>query len=124
MLAFSDEFDRNLLGGSRWITRYNAGERFLSDTYGVGKDVQLYMPSNITFSGSMLFLNFRREEIIGKYWDANLGITERKYDYTSGLISSAQAFRQQYGRSRRKSNTAAHRSPPLSGSRATRLPPT
>lgn len=98
MLAFSDEFDRNLLGGSRWITRYNAGERFLSDTYGVGKDVQLYMPSNITFSGSMLFLNFRREEIIGKYWDANLGITERKYDYTSGLISSAQAFRQQYGR--------------------------
>lgn len=108
-LVFSDEFDRNLLGGSRWITRYNAGERFLSDTYGVGQDVQLYMPDNITFSGSSLFLNFRREEIIGKYWDANLGITERKYEYTSGLISTAQAFRQQYGRFEAK--IKYHRSP-------------
>lgn len=97
-LVFEDNFDQGRLDDTRWITRYYAGERFLNDTYGVGNDVQLYTADNITFSNTNISLNFRKESIIGKYWDRQVGIRERKYDYTSAMISTAASFRQRYGR--------------------------
>lgn len=56
------------------------------------------MPDNIAFGSSSLVLNFRNEQIVGKYWDAKMGIRERQYDYTSGMVSTAVSFRQRYGR--------------------------
>lgn len=97
-LVFEDDFTQGRLDDSRWITRYYAGERFLNDTYGVGEDVQLFTPDNITFNGSAVVLNFRKESVVGKYWDQKLGIRERKYDYSSAMLSTAASFRQQYGR--------------------------
>lgn len=97
-LVFEDHFDKGVLDATKWITRYYAGERFLNDTYGVGNDVQLFTPDNITFNGSAVCLNFKKESIIGKYWDQNVGIRERKYDYTSAMLSTATSFRQRYGR--------------------------
>jgi len=97
-LVFEDEFDQGRLDETKWITRYYAGERFLNDTYGVGRDVQLFTPDNIAFQESAVNLRFRKESIIGKYWDQKTGIRERKYDYTSAMISTATVFRQRYGR--------------------------
>ena len=97
-LVFEDDFNQGRLDETKWITRYYAGERFLNDTYGVGEDMQLYSPDNITFGESAVCLNFRKESIIGKYWDRQVGIREKKYDYSSAMISSATALRQRYGR--------------------------
>ena len=97
-LVFEDDFNQGRLDDNRWITRYYAGERFLNDTYGVGNDVQLFTRDNISFNESSVCLNFRKESIIGKYWDQNLGVKERKYDYTSAILSTATSFRQAYGR--------------------------
>lgn len=96
--VFADDFNTGKLDEDRWITRYYAGDRFLNDTYGVGNDVQLFTRDNISFNGSAVCLNFRKESIIGKYWDAGLGIREKKYDYTSAMLSSATFLRQKYGR--------------------------
>lgn len=97
-LVFEDEFDQGTLNKSKWISRYYAGERFLNDTYGVGKDVQLFTADNISFQESAVKLHFRKESIIGKYWDQKVGIREKKYDYTSAMLSTALSFKQQYGR--------------------------
>lgn len=97
-LVFEDNFEQGRLDSTKWITRYYPGERFLNDTYGVGEDVQLFTPDNISFQGSTATLTFRKESIIGKYWDPKLGIREKRYEYTSGLISTAAVFRQRYGR--------------------------
>lgn len=97
-LAFEDDFNGGVLDETKWITRYYAGERFLNDTYGVGQDVQLFTRDNISFGNSVLSLHFRKESIIGKYWDSQFGIREKKYEYTSAMISSATSFRQRYGR--------------------------
>ncbi len=96
--VFEDDFKEGRLDETKWITRYYAGERLLNDTYGVGDDVQLYTPANISFQESSVCLNFRKETVTGKYWDRNTGIREKKYEYTSALISSALSFRQCYGR--------------------------
>lgn len=97
-LVFEDDFEQGRLDATKWITRYYPGERFLNDTYGVGEDVQLFTPDNISFQGSTATLTFRKESIIGKYWDPKLGIREKRYEYSSGLISTAAVFRQRYGR--------------------------
>jgi len=97
-LVFEDDFDQGRLDETRWITRYYAGERFLNDTYGVGQDVQLFTPDNISFRESSVCLNFRKESIIGKYWDQQFGIREKEYNYTSAMLSTAVSFRQRYGR--------------------------
>lgn len=96
--VFEDNFNNGRLDNGRWITRYYAGERFLNDTYGVGNDVQLFTADNVSFNENAVCLNFRKESIIGKYWDQNLGIKERKYDYTSAILSTATSFRQAYGK--------------------------
>lgn len=97
-LAFSDDFTTGRLDESKWITRYYAGERFLNDTYGVGNDVQLFTGDNLSYHDSAACLNFRKEPIIGKYWDNTFGIKEKKYDYTSAMLSTACSFKQRYGR--------------------------
>ncbi len=97
-LVFEDDFKEKRLDETKWITRYYAGERLLNATYGVGEDVQLYTPANVSFRESSVCLNFRKETVTGKYWDRNTGIREKKYEYTSALISSALSFRQRYGR--------------------------
>lgn len=96
--VFSDDFMMGKLDENKWITRYYAGERFLNDTYAVGEDIQLFTRENISFGKNVMCLNFRKESIIGKYWDAVLGIREKKFEYTSAMISSACSFRQRYGR--------------------------
>lgn len=96
--VFQDDFNTGKLDESRWITRYYAGERFLNDTYGVGNDVQLFTKDNISFTDTSVCLNFRKESIIGKYWDSVSGIRELKYEYTSAMLSSATFLRQKYGR--------------------------
>lgn len=97
-IAFQDNFNTGRLDDGKWITKYYAGERFLNDTYGVGKDVQLFTGDNVSFTENAVCLNFRKESIIGKYWDSNFGIKERKYDYTSAILSTATSFRQRYGK--------------------------
>lgn len=97
-LVLHDDFNQGKLDARRWITRYYAGERFLDDTYAVGQDVQLFTADNIAFDNSSVVLNFKKEPIIGKYWDNALGIREKSFEYTSGLLSSAIGFRQCYGK--------------------------
>jgi len=97
-LVLQDDFNQGRLEAHRWITRYYAGERFLDDTYAVGQDVQLFTADNIAFNNSSVVLKFKKEPIVGKYWDSTLGITEKSFEYTSGLLSSAIDFRQCYGK--------------------------
>lgn len=97
-LVFEDHFKSGRLDENKWITKYYAGERLLNDTYAVGQDVQLFTNDNISFNDSAVCLNFRKESIIGKYWDTTFGIKERKYGYTSAILSSACSFKQRYGR--------------------------
>ncbi len=95
-LTFEDHF--NTFERSKWITRYYAGERFLQATYGVGRDVQLFIPDNVRVREGHLYLEFRQQQINGKYWDPRWGIITKDYGYTSGMVNTALSFRQKLGR--------------------------
>lgn len=97
-LTFEDRFSGPYLNSEKWIVRYYAGERLLKDSYGVGKDVQLFMSGNVELNEKGLCLEFRKESVEGKYWDSKLGIVNKRYAYTSGMVNTALSFRQHKGR--------------------------
>ncbi|MDL2283122.1 family 16 glycosylhydrolase [Odoribacter sp. OttesenSCG-928-G04] len=97
-MVFSDEFKGGKVDTGKWITRYYSGERFLDDTYGTGNDVQLYIKEGVELSNDTALLKFKKEEIVGKYWNAKLGMVEKTYEYTSGMLNTAACFRQECGR--------------------------
>lgn len=97
-LTFEDDFTGTSLDNAKWIVRYYAGERLLKDTYGVGLDVQLFKPHNVSVRENNLCLVFRKEQAEGKYWDARLGVIAKTFAYTSGMVSTALSFRQCLGR--------------------------
>lgn len=97
-MTFEDTFSGMSLNTGKWIVRYYAGERLLKDTYGVGQDIQLFQPQNVSVSENNLNLVFKKEQTEGKYWDARLGVIAKKYAYTSGMVNTALSFRQCLGR--------------------------
>jgi len=97
-LTFSDEFDAHKLDKTKWITRYFWGETLLKDSYVNAGEKQVFTgDKNIEISNSVLKIRTRREKVKGKVWNPALGFFTRDFDYTSGIISSGNNFRQQYG---------------------------
>lgn len=97
-LTFEDHFTGMSLDSRKWIVRYYAGERLLKDTYGVGKDLHLFQPHNVSVKDNSLLLIFKKEQAQGKYWDDRLGVIAKTFAYTSGMVNTALSFRQCLGR--------------------------
>jgi hypothetical protein len=102
-LTFEEDFTRDSLDQDKWMTNYYWGEKLLKDTYALPGDKHIYTKGkNIEISGSICKIITKKESASGKTWDPVLGFKNVNFDYTSGLISTGNSFRQQYGRIRAK----------------------
>ncbi|MGQ1890579.1 glycoside hydrolase family 16 protein [Thermophagus sp. OGC60D27] len=97
-LTFEDNFDEPTLDTKKWITGYYWGKALMNDSYSLEGEEQYYTPSNIEVRDSMLRIVTRKENVEGKVWSPKWGFQKKAYNYTSGLISTGQSFRQRYGR--------------------------
>lgn len=98
-LTFEDDFNTSSLDENKWISKYNSGNELLGDNYSLEGDKHFFTEgSNLEFSNSKLKIVAREEKIVGKQWNGLLGFSEQQFDYTSGIISTGNKFRQQYGR--------------------------
>lgn len=98
-LTFQDEFTSGKLDKDKWITRYFWGEAILNKSYSLAADFHWYTEGkNIELDGSVLKITTKKEQAEGIAWDFKYGFVPKKFDYTSGLISTGQAFRQKQGR--------------------------
>lgn len=97
-LTFFDEFDGEKLDTKKWISNYYWGDRLLKDRYSIESDLQAYMEKeNFEFHDSILKIITKPRKITGKVWSAANGISTKEFNYTSGIISSGNSFRQKYG---------------------------
>jgi hypothetical protein len=96
--TFVDNFNSPTLDTNKWITGYYWGKALLNDAYSMEGEKQLFTDSNIELRDSMLKITTQKETIKGKVWNPAWGFREKEFEYTSGLISTGQSFRQQYGR--------------------------
>jgi hypothetical protein len=102
-LTFEDDFKGSSLDTGKWMTNYFWGEMLLKDTYALPGDKHFYTKGqNIEISDSLLKIVTRQETATGKIWNPKLGFTPQEFNYTSGLISTANSFRQKYGKIRVK----------------------
>jgi hypothetical protein len=97
-VTFEDNFNSPTIDTKKWITGYYWGKALLNDTYSMEEEKQLFTDSNIELRDSMLKIITRKETVRGKVWNPAWGFREKEFEYTSGLISTGQSFRQQYGR--------------------------
>jgi beta-glucanase (GH16 family) len=97
-LTFEDDFDAMHLDTSKWMTGYYWGKALMNDAYALAGEKQFFQDGNIELRDSVARINTRREATKGKVWDAAHGFTTQPFEYTSGLISTGQSFRQKYGK--------------------------
>ena len=98
-LTFEENFDAKKLDTSKWITRYFWGEALLNKSYSLAADKHWYTDSsNFELDSSTLKIITKKEAAEGIAWDFKYGFVPKSFNYTSGLISTGQSFRQQEGR--------------------------
>jgi hypothetical protein len=97
-ITFEDNFDKANLDQNKWITGYYWGKALMNESYSLESEKQLFSNSNVELRDSNLRITTQSETAKGKVWNPSWGFREKEFDYTSGLISTGQSFRQQYGR--------------------------
>ncbi len=111
-LVFSDDFDKEELDKSKWLTSFYWGKQLLKESYSLASDLHYYTDGkNHEVNNSMLKLHTRKENVTGQAWDRELGFFPKEFEYTSGLINTGESFRQQYGAFEAK--VRMHRSNPV-----------
>lgn len=86
-LTFEDNF--NNLDKNKWQTIFKSGVR----TIWSNKELQWYKDENAVIENGILKLIVKKETIYGK--DAE---SEKQFEFTSGLITTAKTFSQAYGK--------------------------
>jgi beta-glucanase (GH16 family) len=98
-LVFEDDFNDKQLDRKKWMTRYYWGDKLINDAYAFETDKAFPTDGkNIEFGNSIVKIVTRNEKTKGKMWKPPFGFIPTDYNYTSGLISTAGAHRQKYGR--------------------------
>ena len=85
-LAFSDEFDGPRLDGSKWTTCYWWDDHGCTNLS--SKEIEWYLPRNVTVADGALQLTARPEKVIG--------YKGREFPYTSGMVTSGRYSREKF----------------------------
>jgi hypothetical protein len=106
--TFYDDFDEPELNKEKWLTQYYLGKMMLNEGYSQATDKHLFTNGdNLKIEDSILTILTQKEKTEGKFWHPKFGFYPKKFDYTSGMINSAESFRQKYGIFRAKVKVGA-----------------
>lgn len=98
-LTFSEDFESKKLDSQKWLTKLFWGEALLNSSYSLASDSHWYTDgNNISIDKGVLKITTRKEKANGLSWDSKFGFVPKDFNYTSGVISTGNSFRQQHGR--------------------------
>lgn len=96
-LTFEDQFDGQKLDTGKWQTGYFWGKTILEDDYVQANERQFFTDDNIILDHGNLKIVTQHQKVNGRVWHPVTGFYPKEFDYTSGLINTAQFFRQKHG---------------------------
>ena len=97
-LTFEDHFSNSKVNSEKWISKYYYGEKLLNSSYSLDSEYALLSDGkNLELSNNVLQIITRSEPTNGMAWSEEFGFVPRKFEYTSGIISSGGSFWQKYG---------------------------
>ncbi len=106
--TFDEKFNTGKLDSSKWMTRYYWGEKGMDSSYALEDDISFPTNGeNIEFYDNKARIVTKAAKTEGLVWRGNQGFVLESFDYTSGMINSAQSFRQKYGIFKAKIKMAA-----------------
>lgn len=98
-VTFEEDFSNGKLDESKWMTSFFWGKALLNESYSLEGDKHFNTDGdNIKVSNNILKIVTKKEQAKGKIWNSKLGFQPKDFDYTSGLISTGNSFRQKYGK--------------------------
>jgi len=98
-LTFSEDFESKKLDQQKWLTKFFWGEALLNSSYSLASDNHWYTDgNNVAIEKGILKITTRKEKASGLSWNSRFGFVPKEFDYTSGVISTGNSFRQQHGR--------------------------
>jgi hypothetical protein len=97
-VTFEEDFSAGKLDREKWMTRYYWGDALLKDSYSLSHEKHFFTDGeNLEFDNGILRILTKKEKTRGKAWNPQAGFYTKDFDYTSGLISTGNSFRQKYG---------------------------
>ncbi len=98
-LTFEDNFNTGKIDETKWMNSFFWGEMLIKDHYVIAGEKQVYTKNkNAVLNGTTVKLVTKNEKSTGKVWHPKYGFNQQEFDYTSGMLSTANSFRQQYGK--------------------------
>jgi beta-glucanase (GH16 family) len=108
-VTFEDDFTSGRIDEKKWMNSFFWGKVLLNDRYVMAGDKHYYTDNkNIELNGTVLKIVTRQEQARGKVWHPLHGFSEKDFNYTSGMLSTAHSFRQLYGKFEAKIKLAPH----------------
>ena len=96
--SFEEDFSSGKLDRKKWMTKYFWGDALLKDSYSLAHEKHFFTDGeNLEFDNGILKILTRKEKVKGKAWNPQIGFYPKEFDYTSGLISTGNSYRQKYG---------------------------
>jgi len=107
-LTFNEKFDTSKLDSSKWMTRYYWGEKGMDSSFAM-EDEKSFPTNgdNIEFYDNKARIVTKAGKTEGLVWRGEQGFVLEDFDFTTGMISSAQNFKQKYGTFKAKVKMAA-----------------
>jgi len=96
-LLFADEFDEQQLS-RYWSTQPVAGLGTINTGYVQNNELHVIDAANISLVGNRLSIAIQAVEQQGVAWDEKMGFVSRDFDYSAGLLNTANLFQLRYGK--------------------------
>ena len=97
-LTFDEKFNKSSLDGSKWMTQNYWGEKSMEEPYAMEDDKSFPTNGdNVEFYDGKARIVTKAEKAEGLVWRSEQGFVREAFDFTSGMISTAKAFKQKYG---------------------------
>ncbi|MCK4749229.1 MAG: hypothetical protein KAT15_19385, partial [Bacteroidales bacterium] len=97
-LTFDEKFNNSRLDTSKWMTRYYWGDKSMDSSFVMEDDNSFITDGeNIEFYDNKARIVTKSGNAEGLVWRAEQGFVKENFNFTTGLISTANSFRQKYG---------------------------
>ncbi len=98
-ITFEDDFTTGKVEEEKWMNSFFWGKMLINDRYVVAGDKHFFTDNkNVELNGTSLKIITKKEKTKGKVWHPVNGFSTQEFNYTSGMLSTAHSFRQQYGK--------------------------
>lgn len=114
-VTFDEDFAPEKLDTQKWNTEFHLASKYAEGNYSKSELLNAYTNGrNIEISRDYLTIDTRQESTNGRVWNPNHGFIKKNLEYTSGVISTGESFKQYEGVFKVKLKTDSH--PPVSHS--------